>query len=185
MNRVAYPLLIRSQSTLLVFRADAKVGTRPTLVDAASGRAGASVPRINPANFRAGLIILLLIAGNGSAAQQPDDILARYANESKASATGFVGFDAQTGERFFQEPHGDWSCATCHTNNPMGPGRHAVTSKAIAPLAPSANPERFTDARKTEKWFRRNCNDVLKRACTPREKGDVLAYLLSLQQVKP
>jgi len=41
--------LIRPQNTLLVVRADAKVGTRPTLADAASGRAGASVPRINPA----------------------------------------------------------------------------------------------------------------------------------------
>ncbi len=41
--------MIRPQNTLLVVRADAKVGTRPTLADAASGRAGASVPRINPA----------------------------------------------------------------------------------------------------------------------------------------
>jgi hypothetical protein len=29
-----------------------------------------------------------------------------------------------------------------------------------------------------EKWFKRNCNDVLARACTPAEKADVLAYLL-------
>ena len=33
---------------------------------------------------------------------------------------------------------------------------------------------------KVEKWFARNCNDVLGRACTPVEKGDVLAWLLSL-----
>ncbi|HET6803481.1 MAG TPA: DUF1924 domain-containing protein, partial [Casimicrobiaceae bacterium] len=30
--------------------------------------------------------------------------------------------------------------------------------------------------------FRRNCNDVLSRACTPQEKGDVLAYLLELRR---
>lgn len=131
------------------------------------------------------LLIMLLMAGAGSAAQQPKNILDRYAAESKASATGFVGFDTRAGERFFKEPHGDWSCSTCHTQDPMGPGRHVVTSKAIAPLAPSTNPERFTDAGKTEKWFRRNCKDVLKRACTPLEKGNVLAYLLSLQQVQP
>ncbi|WP_145998786.1 hypothetical protein [Methyloterricola oryzae] len=39
----------RPKNTLLVFRADAMVGTRPTLADASSGRAGASVPRIDPA----------------------------------------------------------------------------------------------------------------------------------------
>ena len=40
--------------------------------------------------------------------------------------------------------------------------------------------ERFTRPDKVEKWFRRNCNDVLGRACTASEKGDVLAYLMSL-----
>ncbi|MGE3163031.1 MAG: DUF1924 domain-containing protein, partial [Burkholderiales bacterium] len=44
--------------------------------------------------------------------------------------------------------------------------------------SPAANPERFTAEAKTEKWFRRNCNDVLGRACTAAEKADVLAYLL-------
>ena len=56
-----------------------------------------------------------------------------------------------------------------------------VTGKAIAPLAPGASPARFTDPAKVEKSFTRNCNDVLKRTCTPAEKGDVLAYLMSLK----
>ena len=47
-------------------------------------------------------------------------------------------------------------------------------------MAPAANPQRFTDAAKVEKWFRRNCKDVLGRACSAQEKGDVLAYLMSL-----
>ena len=46
---------------------------------------------------------------------------------------------------------------------------------------PPANPDRFSDAATTEKWFRRNCNDVLGRECTPQEKGDVLTWLLSLR----
>jgi hypothetical protein len=54
------------------------------------------------------------------------------------------------------------------------------TGKVISPLAPAADPERFTSTAKVEKWFARNCNDVLGRACTPVEKGDVLAWLLSL-----
>jgi hypothetical protein len=55
------------------------------------------------------------------------------------------------------------------------------TRKAITALAPSANPKRFTDSAKTEKWFRRNCKDVLSRECTAREKADVMAWLISLK----
>ena len=46
----------------------------------------------------------------------------------------------------FRSTHGgDWSCASCHTANPLAAGKHAKTGKAIAPLAPAANPERFTE----------------------------------------
>jgi hypothetical protein len=48
-------------------------------------------------------------------------------------------------------------------------------------MAPSANPQRFTDAAKVEKWFKRNCNDVLRRSCTAEEKGDFIAYMLSIK----
>jgi cytochrome c peroxidase len=71
------------------------------------------------------------------------------------------------------------SCAACHTPNPKASGRHVRTHKTIEPLAPSANPQRFTDMAKVEKWFKRNCNEVLSRACTPREKVDFVAYMLS------
>jgi hypothetical protein len=60
-------------------------------------------------------------------------------------------------------------------------GRHAATGKDIAPLAPAANPMRFADAQKTEKWFRRNCKDVLGRECSAAEKADVLAWLMTLK----
>ncbi len=89
---------------------------------------------------------------------------------------------AQRGQRFFNQTHGrEWSCASCHGAVPTQGGRHAVTGKAIAPLAPAFNPERFSDAAKTEKWFRRNCQDVLGRECTPAEKADVKAWLFSLK----
>jgi hypothetical protein len=61
-------------------------------------------------------------------------------------------------------------------------GKHATTGKVIAPMAPAFNTERFTDAAKTEKWFRRNCNDVVGRECTPGEKADVITWLLSLKR---
>ena len=63
---------------------------------------------------------------------------------------------------------------------PAAEGQHASTGKHIAPLAPAANPQRFTDAAKTEKWFRRNCKEVVGRECTAGEKADVLAWLLSV-----
>jgi hypothetical protein len=33
-----------------------------------------------------------------------------------------------------------------------------------------------------EKWFKRNCNDVVGRACTAQEKGDVLAYVMTARK---
>mgnify|MGYP000380230261 CR=1 FL=1 len=58
----------------------------------------------------------------------------------------------------------------------------ASPQSGFAPLAPAAHAERFTRADKVDKWFKRNCNDVLGRACTAQEKGDVLAYLTSLKK---
>jgi hypothetical protein len=89
---------------------------------------------------------------------------------------------AGRGQQFFTTVHTrDWSCSSCHGAEPTQGGRHASTGKPIAPLAPAANPKRFTDTAKAEKWFRRNCNDVLGRECTAAEKADVLAWLITLK----
>lgn len=86
------------------------------------------------------------------------------------------------GRQFFTATHGrEWSCASCHGSVPVQAGKHAATGKAITALAPAANPERFADTARTEKWFRRNCNDVLGRECTSAEKADVLAWLVTLK----
>jgi hypothetical protein len=52
-------------------------------------------------------------------------------------------------------------------------GKHASTGKKITPLAPAFNAERFTDSAKADKWFWRNCKDVLSRECTAPEKANV------------
>jgi mono/diheme cytochrome c family protein len=115
-------------------------------------------------------------------AATPADQQKRFETEARASGSSFDGFSASRGEALFKATHGaDWSCSSCHTANPLAPGKHAKTGKAIAPLAPAANPERFTDGAAVDKWFRRNCNDVLGRACSAREKGDILQYLMSLK----
>jgi cytochrome c553 len=91
--------------------------------------------------------------------------------------------DAAQGQQFFNATHGrEWSCASCHNTVPTGDGKHASTGKTISPLAPAFNPQRFTDVAKSEKWFRRNCNDVLARECTAAEKANVLAWLVSLKR---
>lgn len=132
----------------------------------------------------AGIVLACLAVGTGStAAQTPAAVASAYADAARRESAGASPFSPQRGERFFQSTHGgDWSCASCHTANPATQGKHAKTGKAIAPLAPAANPERFTSLATAEKWFKRNCNDVVGRECTAQEKGDVLAYLM---QVRP
>jgi hypothetical protein len=105
----------------------------------------------------------------------PQDLLKPYeAQSGKANSA--------RGEQFFNTKHGkEWSCASCHENPPNHETKHIVTGKAIKPLAPSANPARFTDEVKAEKWFKRNCNDVLGRDCTTQEKADVLSWLITIK----
>ena len=90
---------------------------------------------------------------------------------------------ADRGQAFFNQNHGhEWTCASCHGNPPTEQGRHASTGKTLKPLAPAANPASLTDSSKTDKWFRRNCREVLSRECTPMEKADVLAWLIQLKR---
>ena len=127
------------------------------------------------------LFFVVLLAGSfgfQAYGATPAELLKAY-----SAASGGANSSAQRGEQFFNTTHGgDWSCATCHGKPPTRPGAHASTGKAIAPLAPAFNPERFTNAGTTEKWFKRNCKDVLKRECSAAEKADVMSYLLQLKR---
>jgi mono/diheme cytochrome c family protein len=104
-----------------------------------------------------------------------------YRGAAKQETAAFTDFSATRGEAFYKAKSGDVSCANCHGDSPKAHGKHATTGKDILAMAPVTNAERFTDAAKVEKWFKRNCNDVLKRACTANEKGDFIAYLLSVK----
>lgn len=85
-------------------------------------------------------------ASHMAQAETPQSFLADYAQQ--AGAPG----NAARGQQFFISRHGgQWSCASCHGQLPTQDGRHASTGKVIAPLAPAANPQRFTDPRKVEK----------------------------------
>lgn len=119
---------------------------------------------------------LMLFTSLHAMAATPAELLTGYVAQAGQPA------NAAQGEAFFKASHGQaWQCTSCHGKSPIAGGRHASTDKAIEPLAPTANAKRFTDSAKVEKWFRRNCKDVLARECTASEKADVLAWLISLR----
>jgi len=129
-------------------------------------------------------VTAVLTAASPSVLAQPGitaALLDTYRSAAMKEESGFRDFSAQRGEKLFFAKHGDTSCAACHSDNPKAAGKHAKTGKAIEPLAPVANAQRLSDPAKVEKWFKRNCNDVLQRACTAREKGDFVAWLISVK----
>jgi len=122
------------------------------------------------------LLATFVAAATSAHAESPAQIRDGYARLAGAPP------QAARGQQFFGSRHGsDWSCSSCHGSVPTVTGKHASTGKAIQPLAPAVNAERFSNPTKVEKWFRRNCNDVVGRECTAAEKADVLAWLLTLK----
>lgn len=126
----------------------------------------------------------LMFSINGFAAT-PQELLKQYEVQAKQENSAFVGFSADKGANFFktERTHSDGkkvSCATCHTSDPRKQGKTRA-NKVIEAMAPIVNPQRFTDAAKVEKWFGRNCKDVLERACTAQEKGDYIQYLVNVK----
>jgi cytochrome c peroxidase len=129
---------------------------------------------------------LLLSLGaliSGAALAGPrEDQLAQYATAAKQANPAFAAFSAARGEALFQQKFSGGkpdtpSCTSCHASSPRSAGRSPV-GKVIEPMAVSATPTRYTDAAKVEKWFKRNCTEVIGRECTAQEKGDWLSYML-------
>ncbi|EEG07603.1 DUF1924 domain-containing protein [Pseudogulbenkiania ferrooxidans] len=133
-------------------------------------------------------LFLLLLAASlaplAQAASSPAELLQGYAAEARQAAPGFSGFSAERGkELYYRRNTKDGkaiSCASCHSDDPRRSGM-TPSFRKIGPMASAVNPERFRDPAKVEKWFRRNCDDVLSRACTPLEKGDFLTFLTTLR----
>jgi hypothetical protein len=148
-----------------------------------------------------------LVAGPARA-ETPQQILAIYAAQARAQDPAFSGFSAERGEAFYFEPHqvkgaGKWSCASCHlkdarysvlahktdipcrTCHVINDGEHPDPKHAkkrhIEPFAPSANPKRLSNPRYVETFLKLNCLLLLTRECTTLEKGDVIAYLMTIE----
>jgi hypothetical protein len=127
-------------------------------------------------------LLLALATAQAGAADTPASQLAAWARQAGMPVTAF---SAPRGEALFRRRHAtaggeEAGCASCHTADPRNPGRTRA-GKTIEPLAPAATPTRFTDAAKTEKWFARNCGDVLGRPCTAMEKGDFVTWLIQIK----
>jgi len=123
------------------------------------------------------LTIMLVLVASLARAETPQQVLDQLTREAGSAS-------ASRGEQFYKARQSGGeadSCAACHTPDPRKGGQHVKTHKAIDPLAPVANRERFTDPAKVEKWFKRNCKEVLGRACTPQEKADFAAYVISVK----
>jgi hypothetical protein len=133
----------------------------------------------------------------GVSAKQSDimnKLIANYAEKAKADAAAKAKgkpfavepFSVEGGRQIFLmtrtwEGDSQPACAACHTDDPKNEGKHIETKKPIKPLAPAANPERFTDVPKVEANFSKHCREVYSRDCTASEKGHFLTYLLSVK----
>lgn len=147
-----------------------------------------STPILRPLPRRAALLTAALFtavppAGSALAADPARSaILDGYAAQAAKESPGFAGFSAERGRALYLGPHQGGkpdmpACAACHTPDPAATGRHVKTGRDVPPMAVSATLKRFTDAAEVEKRFTRDCDNVLGRACTAREKGDFITFL--------
>jgi mono/diheme cytochrome c family protein len=121
--------------------------------------------------------IVAMILSTATLAGPREDLLTQYA--AAAKTTSFSAARGQTlhTQNFSGGKPDTPSCTTCHGKDTQGAGR-ALTGKTIEPVAVSVTPTRYTDPAKVEKWFKRNCTEVLGRECTPQEKGDWLTFVI-------
>jgi hypothetical protein len=127
------------------------------------------------------LIVLLLTSlPTGFALADPktvNELLQFYATQ------GAITADVEEGKQLWQkkfkgnDEFTERSCSSCHTQDLTATGKHIKTNKEIKPMAPSVNPERLSDRKKIEKWFKRNCKWTLGRECTEQEKVNLLFYI--------
>ena len=126
------------------------------------------------------LTLLFLASANSVFADTPGNLMAGYVAEAAKTTPGFTP-SAKRGQEFFTKEWGVSKkmpdCTACHGKKLNAEGKHVITEKRIAPFSPAANPERFTSLKKVEKWFRRNCTEVIGRECTAAEKADFIQFV--------
>lgn len=144
----------------------------------------------------AGIIAVPVHADGNISAKQSGimkKLLATYAEKAKLEVKEEKGrgavpdkpFTAEAGRQFYLNRRTwqsrDYTCSGCHTEDPRKEGRHIETKMPIKPLAPSANPSRFIDVQSVEANFAAHCMDLHERDCRAYEKGNFIAYLMSVK----
>ena len=121
--------------------------------------------------------IVAMILSTATFAGPREDLLAQYAAAAKVTSFSAARGQALHTQSFSGGKPDTPSCTTCHGKDPRSAGR-ALTGKTIEPVAVSVTPTRYTDPAKVEKWFKRNCKEVVGRACTPAEKADFIQFVI-------
>ena len=120
------------------------------------------------------LLISIPLSFSHAGSTVVNDLLKDYATQGAGT------IDAEQGKQMWQKvfnKYGERSCASCHTNDLTQNGKHIKTNKDIKPMSPSVNPERLTDGKKVNKWFKRNCKWTFGRECTAQEKSNFLVFI--------
>lgn len=161
-----------------------------------------------PKGYCAAFALLLSAIAFTAHAEKPDDLVRRYAALVKQEDPSFEGFSAERGKAFYFEKHvlpglGEVNCASCHLEDPRKqirahrveilcrachvinqeehPDPNDAKKRYIEPFTPTVNHERFNDFEKVNRYFDVNCKMVMKRVCTAKEKGDLIAWLLTVK----
>jgi len=156
--------------------------------------------------FAAVLVLSLLSAP--LLADTPEEILERYAELAKQEDPSFDGFSIEHGHELYLQKRvlpvvGAINCASCHLpdsrqeiiahqskvlcrqchviNDSEHPRPKDAELRKILPLVPSANPRRLTNFEHVEEFLKPNCEMVIGRGCTTPEKGDIIAWLISVK----
>lgn len=138
--------------------------------------------------FNIALIILLGLTAFSAQADEASaaKLAKKYEGIAKGNDSTYKGLSATDGQAFFNQKvtvkGKEVACASCHTANPADAGKHIVTGKPIRPLSPVVNPKRFSNTDKVEANFTKHCNDIIERDCTAQEKGNYIAYLLTVKE---
>ena len=126
--------------------------------------------------FALTLGVVAMIVSTTIIAGPREDLLTQYATAAKSATFSAARGKILHTQDFSGGKPGTPSCTTCHGKDARSEGK-SLTGKIIKPLAISVTPTRYTDPAKVEKWFKRNCTEVLGRECTAQEKGDWLTYM--------
>jgi hypothetical protein len=118
-----------------------------------------------------------MILATASVAGPREDLLAQYAAAAKSAGLSAAGGQTLHTRNFAGGKPDTPACTSCHGKDTRAAGR-SPAGKSIEAVAVSVTPARYTDPAKVEKWFKRNCTEVLGRECTPQEKGDWLTYMM-------